>query len=150
MTVKDVVHETSIVYSARATRGFLLGLVVTAVGTLSVALLGSSPTLVFVGIGALAFVGLFAYAVRVRLRADQLALFREGDWLLGAALPRPFRAAQTRFEVASDYDGGWVVVLTDSQGRARLAPGGWRLSDGGRLTRRTVTAVLAEMGLAPG
>jgi hypothetical protein len=112
-----VVQETHIVYSAKSTRWFVLSLVVVAVGTLIVGLAGSSETLTFVGLGALAFVGLFAHAVRTRLRADELALYREGDWLLGAALPRPFLAPETRYEVASDYEGGWIVVLADGQGK---------------------------------
>lgn len=142
-------QETRILYSAKSTRWFVLSLVLVAAGTLIVGLASSSETLTFVGLGALAFVGLFAQAVRTRLRADQLALYREGDWLLGAALPRPFLAPETTYEVASDYEGGWVVVLTDGQGRARLAPGGWRLANGGRLRRGTVAAVLTDMGLAP-
>jgi hypothetical protein len=144
-----VVQETRIVYSAKSTRWFLLSLLIVTAGTLVVGLAGSSETLTFVGFGALAFGGLFAYAVRGRLGADQTALYRDGDWLQGAALPRPFLAADTRYEVASDYEGGWVVVLTDSQGKARLAPGGWRLADGGRVTRATVATALTDMGLAP-
>lgn len=128
----------AIVIAAFLTSGALL-----AVGMLSGTLLHIIGGVVFF----LAAVGLTRLA-RHKLHGEP-ALARESGMLVGGALREPLPLAGTTFEVKSDNDGSWVVVLFPADGlRIVLAPGGWMFA-GRPVRRRSAEAALRSLGLSP-
>jgi hypothetical protein len=105
-----------------------------------------------IGIGAgavgLVFVGLFARGTKDKVLGRGPALVREGDLLVGGELAAPLPVAATTFEIATDYEGGWVIILRAPGVKKRLAAGGWNV-DGKRVTKRDAEHVLLALGLTP-
>lgn len=100
------------------------------------------------GAGGLLFVGLFARGTKDKVLGRGPALARDGDLLVGGELAAPLPIAATTFEIATDYEGGWVIVLRAPGVTKRLAAGGWNV-DGKRVTKRDAQRVLRALGLTP-
>jgi hypothetical protein len=67
---------------------------------------------------------------------------------VGDALRRPLPIAGTTYEIATDYEGSWVVVLRHDGETLRLAPGGRRIDGERRATRDGVARALEQLGLS--
>lgn len=99
------------------------------------------------GLVGLLFVGLFARAVQDKLRAGALALARKGDFLVGGEVDPPLPIAETTFEITSDYEGSWVVVLRSPDASIRLGAGGWKVEGERFVTKAVAERVLLGLGL---
>lgn len=102
------------------------------------------------GLMGVLLLGLFTLGVRDKLRGNGVALAREGDALVGGELERPLPIAGTSFEIVTDYEGGWVIVLRHGDATVRLGAGGWAV-DGERLVTKAVAEqMLLALGLQHG
>jgi hypothetical protein len=117
--------------------GVLVGGLVSGVVALTVA-----------GAASIVFMALFTRSTLAKLRSGRPVLTREGDRLVGDALRTPLPVAGTTYEIATDYEGGWVVVLRHGGATLRLAPGGWRIDGERRATREAVARALEQLGLS--
>ena len=109
---------------------------------------GGSGIAIAAGVGGLVFVGLFALGTKDKMRNPGPALTREGDLLVGGELDAPVPIAGTTFEIKTDYEGAFVIVLRGPWGSKRLASGGWKVG-GERVTKPVADRVLRELGLTP-
>jgi hypothetical protein len=100
------------------------------------------------GVGGLLLVGLCAYGVKDRLRTAGIALAREGDFLIGGELNQPLPVGETTFEIVSDYNGSWVIVLRHQERTVRLGAGGWKIDGVGFATRARAERALVALGLS--
>ena len=83
---------------------------------------------------------------------------------MGGELREPIKVEGTTFQLVSDYEGGWVIVLHSESSKTRLSPGGWIAQTGflgsesgaqkawsARWPRRSsIRAALLQMGLEEG
>lgn len=99
------------------------------------------------GFASLLLVGLFTLGVRDKLRDSGIALAREGDLLVGGELDRPLSIRETTFEIVSDYQGSWVVVLRNRDATIRLGAGGWRVEGERFVTKAVAERALIALGL---
>jgi len=117
--------------------GLLLATVLLAYGVVKGGVIS-----ITIGLAGMLFVGLFARGVRRKLSGGALALARDGELLVGGELNQPLPISQTTFEIVSDYEGSWIIVLRCQGATTRLGAGGWRI-DG----QRFVTKAVAERAL---
>jgi hypothetical protein len=101
------------------------------------------------GGAGLLFVTLFARAVWEKARGGGCALARDGDLLVGGELERPLPVDGTTFEIKSDYEGGWVIVLRHGDKTVRLGAGGWTTDRERLVTRGGAERLLLDLGLTP-
>jgi hypothetical protein len=145
--VPTVQHEGAILYSRRGWI-LMLGSWFAAAGSVlfagihlrSVAWSGFGAFLVLLG-------GALVHATRDRFSGRRPALDRDGDHLVGAALRAPLPIAGTSFDIRSDNQGGWIVVLHSGGQTLRLAPGGWKVPGEKRFTRAVAEQALLALGL---
>src|SRR2546423_809048 len=105
------------------------------------------PPAIAAGSAGLLFVALFARAVWGKIRGGGCALAREGDVLVGSELDGPLPIAGTTFEIESDYEGGWVIVLRRHDVTVRLGAGGWTTDRERFVTRAGAEQLLLDLGL---
>ena len=99
------------------------------------------------GLGLLCLTAVFAYAFKPQLRGGATALARQGELLVGVALRHPVPIAGTSFDIQSDNEGSWVVVLFTQGRRLVLGPGGWKVEGEKKFTRAVAERELLAMGL---
>jgi hypothetical protein len=126
--------------------GVVTSLIVAGI-VLAYAVARHNPAGVAAAFGLLVFAGLFAFNVQGKLRDQTVALAREGEVLVGAELNQSLPIAETTFEIVSDYNGSWIVVLRSQSATIRLSPGGWRMEGTKGPTKYVVVQALRAMGL---
>ena len=99
------------------------------------------------GLAVLLFVGVFALGVKHKLASRRVALAREGDLLVGSELKRPLPVSETTFEIVSDYEGGWGVVLRVRDETIALRAGGWKVEGERFVTKAIAERTLLALGL---
>ena len=110
---------------------------------------GGATAVAAAGAVGLLFVALFARATWDKASRGGCALARQGDLLVGGELARPLPVAGTTFEIASDHDGGWVIVLRHPSQTVRLGAGGWTTDRERFVTRAGAERLLLDLGLTP-
>jgi hypothetical protein len=141
--------QVAITYSPRTFALAALSAVIGGVALLVTGLLTGTGIFMVIGVVALVFGLGFGYGTRDRIRGGVVALDREGDFLVGAAVKRPLPIAGTTFETVKGYESGWLVVLYSNGQRYQLAPGGWRVVGERRFTRAVAERALLALGLTP-
>jgi hypothetical protein len=124
----------------------VVGLLVSA-SLLAYGVIHGETTGVVGGSVSLLVVGLFALGVRHKVRGNAVALAREGDFLVGGELERPLSIADTTFEIVTDYEGSWVVVLCSGDAKIRLGAGGWTAAGERSVTKAAADRLLLALGL---
>jgi hypothetical protein len=136
-----------VLYSrARLAAPVAAGLLVGA-GLLAWGVVQAVPAAIGGGAFALVLSGLFALATRGKRERGAVALARAGPLLVGEELDRPLPVAETTFELRSDFEGAWVIVLRCRGESARLASGGWRIAGERRITKQLARSTLLALGL---
>jgi hypothetical protein len=100
-----------------------------------------------VGVFCFVFAGLFTMSVKDKIKPGAIALARKGDLLIGNELRNPLPIAETTFEIKSDYEGGWWVILHHNNSSIRLGAGGWKVADRKLLTKDLVEKIFLSYGL---
>jgi hypothetical protein len=143
------VIEAPVVEYSPARYGAIIAIGLLIAGAVLVYGVTSGDTIaIAAGAVGLLFVGLFARGTKDKVLGRGPALAREGDLLVGGELAAPLPVSATTFEIATDYEGGWVIILRAPGVKKRLAAGGWNV-DGKRVTKRDAERVLVAMGLTP-
>jgi hypothetical protein len=137
-----VVYYSPVRYRAITAAGGLFGLVLIAYG-----LQTAGPLTAAVGVATLLLAIAFGYASRTKLRGNAIALTREGDNLVGGELRRALPVDGATFELPTDYQGAWTIVLRTPERAVRLGAGGWRAADKGHVTRELAGEILGALGL---
>jgi len=123
-----------------------LGLCVTG-AMLAVGLLSGSAVLTAAAAFGFVVAVLFAASSLRRLRGGEPALLRRGTMLVGGELREPLPVSGTTFEVTTDNQGGWMIVLRPQAGRkVVLQPGGWTI-DRRPVRRDDAAAAMLRLGL---
>lgn len=99
------------------------------------------------GILVLVFTALFWLGVREKVSGKGPALARDGDFLVGGELARPLPIAETTYEIKSDNQGSWIIVLRSGDATFRLGAGGWRVDGERFFTKAVAERVLGDLGL---
>lgn len=132
--------------SARYRLVIALGLLV-AVSSLTFGVEQDQAIALAAGLVSVLFVGLFTLGVRDKLWGNRVALARDGALLVGGELDRPLPIAETTFEIATDYEGGWVIVLRHGDATVRLGAGGWTVTGERLVTKAAADRMLLALGL---